>query len=149
MLADREGDVVEHRQIGKQRAELEQHAHATAVLVQLALVHAANVAAVDQHLALLGADLAGDQSQQRGFAAAAAAHDGDQLATADFQRNVLQDEPVAIAEADAVEFDETVVLHDVVASPWGEQVRGSYSRSPPLCPAIVPAYAAWRKKAAP
>jgi hypothetical protein len=35
VLAQREGDVVEHRQVGEQRAELEQHAQAAAQAVEL------------------------------------------------------------------------------------------------------------------
>ena len=37
VLAQRKGHVLEHRVVGEQRAELEQHAHAPAQLVQLAV----------------------------------------------------------------------------------------------------------------
>jgi hypothetical protein len=55
VLAQREGHVVEHREVGEQRAELEQHAQAAAQAVQLRAVAHVDHLAVEHHAALLAA----------------------------------------------------------------------------------------------
>ena len=55
VLAHREGDVLEHVEVGEQRAVLEQHAHALAQRVDLAAVQAREVLAEGEHLAAVGA----------------------------------------------------------------------------------------------
>ena len=51
VLAQREGDVLEHGHVGEQRAELEQHAHLAAQRVQAVARLRADVLPVEQHLA--------------------------------------------------------------------------------------------------
>ena len=73
VLTQRESDVLEHREIGEQGAELEQHAHAPARGVQRVAVEGGHVLAVDEHLALLGGDLAADHEAVHGATDAFAA----------------------------------------------------------------------------
>jgi hypothetical protein len=92
VLAQREGDVVEHGQVGEQRAELEQHAHLAAQAVQAVGVELVHHFAADRHFALLRADLAADQAQHGGLAAAGTTHDGDDLPAREVHAQVRQDE---------------------------------------------------------
>ena len=104
MFAQREGHVVEHVHVGEQCPELEQHAHATAGSIELDLAELADVLAVEQHLALLGALLAADQAQHGGLAATRSAHDGRDLAARYVQRNILEDlARAAVAEMDVLQ----------------------------------------------
>ncbi len=80
MFAQREGNVVEHREIGEQRAKLEQHAHLPPHGIQVIAVEGGNIGAVEEHLAALRPDLAADQAHHGGLAAAGAAHDSHHLA---------------------------------------------------------------------
>ncbi len=100
MLAQGEGDVVEHRHVGEQRAELEQHAHPATQRVQTVARLRADVLPVKQHLAALRTHEAADQPQHRGLAAPRTAHDRDHPAARKAQVQVRQNEPVAIAEVD-------------------------------------------------
>ena len=61
MLAQLEGHVVEHGQIGEQRAELEQHAHAPAQRVQAVLIELVDQLAGDSHAPAGGLELTADQ----------------------------------------------------------------------------------------
>ena len=106
MLAQREGDVLEHREVGEQRAELEQHAHLAAQPVQAFRVEPVDDLPVDGHRALLRADLAADQSQYRGLARAGAAHHSDQLAAREVHAQVRQDRAISIRKMQIADFDE-------------------------------------------
>ena len=75
VLAHRKGDVLEHVEVGQQCAVLEQHPHALAQGVDLAAAQGATSWPKREHLALLGADLARDQPQQRRLAGARGTHD--------------------------------------------------------------------------
>ena len=110
VLAQREGDVVEHRQVGEQRPELEQHPHATTRGVETVAVQRGEVDAVEQHAALHRPDLPGDQAQHGRLAAAGGAHQRDHAAARHDQVHVAQDHPVAIARAHALELDEGCAL---------------------------------------
>ena len=57
----------------------------------LVAVEAGHVAPADRHLALTGQQLAADQAQQGGLAAAAAAHDGHHLTAFDGEVDAAQD----------------------------------------------------------
>ena len=72
--AQRKGDVLEHVEIGEQRAVLEQHAHALAQREHLAALPGSRGPAPKTSTSPpLGAICAGDQPQQRGLAGAATA----------------------------------------------------------------------------
>jgi hypothetical protein len=79
VLAQREGHVVEHGQVGEERAELEQHAHAPAHAEHALAVARLDRLAVEADLAAAGLVAAADQAQQRRLAAAGAAEDGSDL----------------------------------------------------------------------
>ena len=104
-LAHREGDVVVHRQIGKQCAVLEQHAHAAAVFVEFLRRKGRQIAPLNQHLSRLRADLAGNQPHQRGFAAARTAHYRRKRALRDAEADISQYRTFAIGEDDVFHFD--------------------------------------------
>ena len=55
VLAHREGDVLEHVEVGEQRAVLKQHPHALAQRVHRRGAQRGEVAAEDQHLPAVGA----------------------------------------------------------------------------------------------
>lgn len=107
VLAQRKGHVVEHRHVGEQRAELEQHAHLPARGVERGLVHRADVRAVHAHGAGSRGDLPADQAQHGGLAAAGAAHDGNHAALGHTHAQSGQDASRArlVGEIDLVEFD--------------------------------------------
>src|SRR6185503_8541328 len=75
-LAQRERDVVEHRQRGVQRAVLEQHAHAPARVAHLLCARIVPGNAKYAHDARLRALESEDHAQQLGLAAARAADQG-------------------------------------------------------------------------
>ena len=78
VLAQREGDVLVHRQVGEQRAELEQHAHLAAHGVQRRRGRARAVSRPSTRtVPRARAQRAHDDAQQRGLAAARLAHDAD------------------------------------------------------------------------
>ena len=83
VLTQRERDVLEHVEVGEQRAVLKQHAHAPAQRVQRAPVEGADVAAVDDHLPGVGEYLSRHEPQQRRLARTARAHDRRHLAAPD------------------------------------------------------------------
>ena len=99
-------DVVEHAQVGEQGTELEQHAHAPAHRVQACLVERADLLAVEQQFALLGAHLAADQPQHRRLAAAGSAHERGDLAARHGKLRSSRTRPLPVAEAQVAAFDE-------------------------------------------
>ena len=98
VLADREGDVVVHREVAEQARGLEHHADLEAQLVELVGVELVHVLARDRDRAARGLELAADQLQQRGLARAAAAEDRHHLAARDVERQAAQDLQVAVGE---------------------------------------------------
>jgi len=82
VLTQGKSDVVEHRQIGKERTELEEHPHAPAQGVELLFGDALQRLAEHAHASLAGAQLAGDETQQSRLARTAAAHHGHELPAA-------------------------------------------------------------------
>ena len=74
MLAQRECHVLEHRQIGQQRATLKQQTDALAQPVEFAALESRHVMAEHAHRAALCYHLAHDQPQQCGLAGTARAH---------------------------------------------------------------------------
>jgi hypothetical protein len=87
-LAQRKGDVVEHRQVGEQRTELEQHAQAPPQAIELLAVMHVDGLAVEHDTAAVGGVHATDQAQQRRLAATRPAQHGSDLATLEAQRKV-------------------------------------------------------------
>jgi hypothetical protein len=79
VLAQRERDVLEHRQVGEQRPELEQHADLAAQRVEPVAVEVGHRLAGDHDAARSRPQLPADQPQDRRLAAARAAHDRDDL----------------------------------------------------------------------
>ena len=75
MFTQWERDVLEHAQVGEQRAVLKQHSHPAPQHIKLRARQGEHVLARDFDLAAVGHDLAGDQAQQRRLAGAAGAHD--------------------------------------------------------------------------
>jgi len=109
VLAQREGDVLEHGEVGEQRAELEQHPEAAALRVQPLAVARIDLLAVEQHAPRAGAMGAADQAQQGRLAAAGAAENGRDLAARELQRHVVQDRSTrVVAERDVVDLDEGI-----------------------------------------
>ncbi len=106
VLAQGKGDVVEHRQVGEQRTELEQHAHAPTHRHQAAAVERADVGAVEAHLAGRGLDLAADQAQHRGLAAPGGAHQRDDRTARDHEIDIAQDDAIAIAAGHPAQLDQ-------------------------------------------
>ncbi len=94
VLPERESDVVENAQISEQRAELEQHSHATARGVEIRLHHLGDVFAVKQHLAAIGLLLAAYQAQHGGLSAAGSAHECRDLAARDGKIEFAEDDAV-------------------------------------------------------
>ena len=90
VLAQRKRHVVKHAHVGKQRTELEQHAHATAGRVDLTVRKGPHVLPVKQHLPLRRLLQPPDQAQHRGLAAARRAHDGRNLAAGHQQGKALK-----------------------------------------------------------
>src|SRR3954453_10754013 len=81
-LAQAEGDVLAHRQPGKQRVGLEHHAAIGA--------GAGHLASIEHHTSAGRAIEAGDDAKQRGLAAAGRAEDGDEVVVADHKISRLQ-----------------------------------------------------------
>jgi hypothetical protein len=76
MLAHREGDVLEHRQVGEQRPVLEQHAHAPTQAVERGGAEVLHLLPEDLDAAAGREHLTRDEAQQCGLAGAARAHHG-------------------------------------------------------------------------
>jgi hypothetical protein len=110
MLAQLKCDVVEYAHVGEQRAELEQHAHLAPQTVQLGAVEVGDGLAGHPYYAGLRPDLPADQTQQSGLAAAAAAHDGDDLTAPGDEVDVLEHGAITVAECQMLDFDQVVVL---------------------------------------
>ena len=111
VLAQREGDVLVHAHVGEEGSELEQHAHAPAHPVERMAIEPVHGLARDPHLARGRAQLASDDAKERGLAAAARAHDGDDLPARHAQRDSLEDRPAPVGEAHRLDVDENILGH--------------------------------------
>ena len=101
-------DVLEHVDVGEQRAVLKQHAHAQAQLVELASLEMRDIDAIEQDLAAVRLDLAGDQAQQRRLARAARPHDGRDAAARNRQVQTREDRATADRIMNVANLDEIV-----------------------------------------
>jgi hypothetical protein len=106
VLAQREGHVLEHAHVGEQRAELEQHAHATAQPVKALGVERVHVLAADTDAALRWLQLSADEPQQGGLAAAAAAHDRHEAPARNAHGDALEDRTAAVRKAHLLDLDQ-------------------------------------------
>src|SRR6185503_17444981 len=115
VLADRERDVLVHREVAEQSRGLEHHAHLQPQLVELVGREPVHVLAFDLDRALLGTQLAADQLEQRRLAGAAAAEDRDHFAARDVERQAAQNLQVAVGEMQVADLDrrvrDTPLLH--------------------------------------
>ena len=112
VLAHLERHVVENRQVGEERAKLEQHAHAPAHPVESLAVEFVRQLPVDPDRALSRLQGAADQAQQRGLAGTADAHDRDDLAARNHHVDPGQDgAPPVIGITDAANFNQIVRRH--------------------------------------
>ncbi len=97
--------VVEHAHIGKQGAELKQHAHAPPHGENLILRRTGQVLPLEPHRTPLGPDLPADQPQQRGLPPARCAHHRDHLPPLNGHVDVTQNRPLAIPKIERVDLD--------------------------------------------
>ena len=98
VLAHRERDVLEHRHVGEQGAELEQHAELAAQRVERIGLEVGDRLPADQHLALLRLQLASDQAQDRRLPGPARAHDRDDFSPRHGHRDPAQDRSRVVGE---------------------------------------------------
>ena len=102
ILAEREvlshgkSHVLVDRQVGEQRAELEQHAHLAAHVEERVLIEPGDILAEHACRAGARAQRAHDHAQERGLAAARLAHDADHGTARHLEVDVLQDGPARL-----------------------------------------------------
>jgi hypothetical protein len=106
VLPQRERYVLEYRQVGEQRAKLEQHAHSSAHRVQIGVGQGVHGLAGNRDPTARRLDLAADEAKDRGLAAAAATHDRHHLPLGKAHVDALQNRPGGIGELDVREFHE-------------------------------------------
>jgi hypothetical protein len=106
VLAQREGHVLEHRQVGEEGPELEQHPHAATQPVERIRVEPAHVLAVHPQRAGAGPDLPADEPEQRGLAGARQPHDRHDLAARDRKVDAVEDEPAVVGKRQAGDLDD-------------------------------------------
>jgi hypothetical protein len=106
VFAHLERHVVVHRHVGEQRAELEQHTHLAAHCIQPVLVQFMQYLPVHLDMPAGRLERAADMPQQRGLAAAAQAHDGDQLALREGHVDALQHRPLVIGKIKVANLDQ-------------------------------------------
>ncbi len=104
VLAHRKRDVLEHRHVGEQRAELEQHADLRRIRNSSSRDDFPT-GGPDTHLTRLRLQLAADQAQDRGLAAAGAAHDRDDLAPGNGEVDPAAPAAGDVAERHVGQFD--------------------------------------------
>jgi hypothetical protein len=105
VLAQRERDILEHAQVGKEGTELEQHAHAPADAVEPGAVQRTDLETLERQFALLRAHLPADQPQHRRLAPAGGAHQRSHLSAWHLEAQVIQDAPIPVAKAQVAAFD--------------------------------------------
>src|SRR5690606_26078853 len=105
------GDVLEHRQIGKEAPLLELHADLAPYAIEIVAAESVDRLAVDADGARLRQQLAPDQPQQRGLAGAARAHDPDDAPARYGERHTAEDLARREREVDVFDFDDRVICH--------------------------------------
>ena len=110
MHPQRESNVLEHVQIGKQRTALKQHAHVLARIKQITARQGRQVLIVDPHFAAVGTQLHAHQAQQCGLAAARRPHDPRDLATRDANIDIIEDAARTALEGHSLQLDRVGVI---------------------------------------
>lgn len=110
MNAQRKGDVLEHIEIGKQRAALKQHAHLLAGVEQIATRQFGQVLAVDPDFTAAGAQLRAHQPQERGLAATGRPHDAGDLAPWNTDIDIIEDAARTALEGQSLQLDRVGVI---------------------------------------
>jgi hypothetical protein len=103
VLAQREGDVLEHRHVGEEGAELEEHAHAPAQAIESFGIELVDVLARDADAARGRPELAADRAEQRGLAGPARPHDRDHSTPRHAHRDALEDRPPSVGIAHGID----------------------------------------------
>src|SRR5258706_1961245 len=106
VLADRERDVLEHRQVAEKPAALEHHAHAPAQRVERRVVELVDDLVANAHGSCNGLERAADELQQVGLAGAARLENGDHLAAGNVEIDSLEDRAAGIRELEAADLDD-------------------------------------------
>src|SRR5581483_5287624 len=109
VLANGKGDVLEYGTVGKERARLEQQCHALAQRVEIVGIEIGHRQSVDDDAPRVRTDAPADQIENRGLAAAAAAHDGGNPAAFGVQRESVEDAALAAREDDVIEGNQGLV----------------------------------------
>jgi hypothetical protein len=111
VLPHLECDVVKDRQICKERAELEQHAHAPPHVVYALLVEVVHAHAAHSDFAAGGLYDTGDETQQSRLARAADAHDRDDFPARDLHVDPGQDGTAVVGEAEVGDLYQVLLAH--------------------------------------
>ncbi|MNC33032.1 hypothetical protein D3C75_814130 [compost metagenome] len=111
MHAQRERDVLEHIEVGEQRAALEQHAHLLAGVEQVAARQRRQVLPGNPYLTARGAQLCAHQAEQRGLAAPRWPHDAGDLAARDADVHVAENAARTTFEGYTLQLDRVGAIH--------------------------------------
>src|SRR4029079_4032624 len=110
VLAQREGDVVVEVEGAEEGTVLEEDAELAPDPVEVLLLHADDVLAVDPDLALFGAQQTDDVLEEDRFPGPGRAQDGGDLALGDTEGDVLQNRVRAEGLGDALQVDDRLNL---------------------------------------
>src|SRR5438093_8591665 len=113
VLAHLERHVVERGHVGKQGAELEQHAHLAPQLKKRVMAELVHDAVGDANFALVGEKRSADQAKKGRFPAPGQTHDGDHLAPGNDEVDVLKNLSLIVAERDVLNLDQIACRHGV------------------------------------
>jgi hypothetical protein len=108
VLAHREGDVLEHREVAEEAALLEHHAHLAPQLVEAMAVERGHLAAAYAHGSLRRVQRSAHHLQQRGLARAAGAEDRRDAAARDVEVHAAQHRPAPVEEAQVADLGDVV-----------------------------------------
>jgi hypothetical protein len=112
VLAQRKRDVLEHREVGEQRPELIEHAHAPAQRVQPVAIEGVQ-RCPSKVTVPTRAQHAPDQPQDGGLAGAGPADQRHDPPARKPQRHTVEDDALAVAEADLIENEECLGSKDM------------------------------------
>ena len=118
VLADRKGHVLEHAEVGEQRAVLEQHAHAAPQVEQGGPGQPGHVLPRDLHGARFRPQLTGNHAQQGGFAGATRTHDRGDAASPYGEVQPGENRAARPSEVEAANLNEVIGSHCVRELPW-------------------------------
>jgi hypothetical protein len=93
VFAQGKRDILKDRKIGKQRAVLKEHPHAPAHGVQPGTIQTCKVLTRNVNASRTGRQLPPQEAQNRGLAAARAAHQGDDLAGRKLHAHAIENQP--------------------------------------------------------